>query len=727
MTFTFWTESTAAVVEPRGQQTFQLLVRREGGQLASNVKLTVAVSAEPEGATFKAPRFIQTSGKGIASLPLHAGETVGKFIITVSVGKCCWIGTLFVTAINIPYAPSLNLTAQQEQLLRMLYWDKQRLQVLRTFGGGMSGSAVLQVQATDLHGRNAKQVVKIGPRDAMGEEGKNYLALAAALRENAARVEAYAEFGLAGAIVYADAGESSALEAVKPFTDFYTEREPEEIAQAIFAVLGRGLPKVYAQHEVKPFTLGQLVHKFMPEHLVVSLAGGQGGCGVYRTGETPKLSAKIKKLTSKDIEHIDPRVAKSDLIVLAGFRISKMQDGDLNLEDSAQERYKVKVRYDGAKVAGFTSGDTVDIVARVVTNREERMKFAVGDCLQRFGLKRNRFGYELAGENYPDPLSLLSQVLAQPCDTALGIIHGDLHWDNVMLESPSNWRLIDYGLTGSGPILFDYIKLETYLRLKVLSRDSSITPTQLLEFERALVNNPIGRLADAPPLPPVLAKAADAIRTIRRLARPYLRNDFFDYIHFLFAYALALAKYYPAPEQWETVKTDAAGKKKCENLSREFFYVLAPVLVLGRLIKWNQVAHQRRDKPADFPLSLHFVGHGETLIPKPDMVSLDVGNASVPGVIDHHFKGLSKDSSPRCTAQVVWQQPELVSQHVGLNPVENVTWVTHTGPDFDAVASTYLAWHLACFGFFPPGAAEIGEVFRAGGCRKRISGDCCIS
>jgi len=66
-----------------------------------------------------------------------------------------------------------------------------------------------------------------------------------------------------------------------------------------------------------------------------------------------------------------------------------------------------------------------------------------------------------------------------------------------------------------------------------------------------------------------------------------------------------------------------------------------------------------------------------------------------PGVLDHHFSGAETE----CAASLVVKHPELVLDH--LRPVGRpadavgpVTIVTHTLPDFDALAAVFLSLRL---------------------------------
>lgn len=84
-----------------------------------------------------------------------------------------------------------------------------------------------------------------------------------------------------------------------------------------------------------------------------------------------------------------------------------------------------------------------------------------------------------------------------------------------------------------------------------------------------------------------------------------------------------------------------------------------------------------------------FVNYGEDLLPQPDTIVLDVGMKAVPGVIDHHHP----DAEPECTASLIVKHPHLVLDHIRTPPPQ-LHIITHRLPDFDALASIFLALKL---------------------------------
>jgi len=90
-----------------------------------------------------------------------------------------------------------------------------------------------------------------------------------------------------------------------------------------------------------------------------------------------------------------------------------------------------------------------------------------------------------------------------------------------------------------------------------------------------------------------------------------------------------------------------------------------------------------------------FAGFGARCAPAPGRLVLDVGMAQAPGVLDHHFP----EAESECAASLVVKHPELVLDHLrpggrSADACGPVTIVTHTLPDFDALAAVFLSVRL---------------------------------
>jgi Tfp pilus assembly protein PilF len=126
------------------------------------------------------------------------------------------------------------------------------------------------------------------------------------------------------------------------------------------------------------------------------------------------------------------------------------------------------------------------------------------------------------------------------------VIHGDLHLRNVLVDRDSRPWLIDFGRVREGHTLFDFIKLETYLRLDVLSETAGFTLAEYAQLEEALADaTHYGLWAARLPTDRELLKAFRVIWAIRRLAdclHPQ-RTPAETYVRCLLLYNLAVLKY----------------------------------------------------------------------------------------------------------------------------------------------------------------------------------------
>lgn len=102
-----------------------------------------------------------------------------------------------------------------------------------------------------------------------------------------------------------------------------------------------------------------------------------------------------------------------------------------------------------------------------------------------------------------------------------------------------------------------------------------------------------------------------------------------------------------------------------------------------------------------------FVNYGEDLNPEKEVIALDVGMKTVPGIIDHHHP----EAEAECTASLIIKYPYLVLDHLGPEPPK-VQIITHRFPDFDAISSIFLTLKLIEKGRVDPHLEKIGRYTR---------------
>jgi len=147
----------------------------------------------------------------------------------------------------------------------------------------------------------------------------------------------------------------------------------------------------------------------------------------------------------------------------------------------------------------------------------------------------------------PHPLKIYPGLLSKTLKGRKSRVHGDLHPRNVLVDESGKGWLIDFAKVRERHNLFDFIKLETYIRLMVLGPvQADFSLSDYVQFELALNADTLGRKV-MPPTNPHLLKAYIIFQTIRDIARKYMGSepDFKnEYFPALFLYCLAMLKYY---------------------------------------------------------------------------------------------------------------------------------------------------------------------------------------
>jgi hypothetical protein len=191
--------------------------------------------------------------------------------------------------------------------------------------------------------------------------------------------------------------------------------------------------------------------------------------------------------------------------------------------------------------------------------------------------KLARRGFLGSTKLYPNPLAVYQKYLKETTLPQLrGIIHGDLHWRNILIENgergPSTW-LIDYGRTGLGPIVFDAIQLETDLLINVFpdlasSRGWQFDSQQVLRILAQVARWPNRAVIGTSKLTEkkIETTTSDIIRMIRFQIREFLPTrggdrDWRSYYIGMCLYALGFLRY--LENEGEDAKEKEMTNRRC--------------------------------------------------------------------------------------------------------------------------------------------------------------------
>jgi serine/threonine protein kinase/Tfp pilus assembly protein PilF len=470
-------------------------------------------------------------------------------------------------AIQIEWPSGMSHEPEEDELLRQLYEGKpsrqlypgvadrsiSRVIVKEELLGGFGGARVLVVipgGQNDVH-QQAERVVKLGPRVMLKVERDNYdnfvrehLHTAVASRKR------FAAQGTMAAIEYVFVG-GRLLEPVHDLVKYYQERSAREIAKTLRALYDHLDQYWYRQGRWLKEHTSVEYGPHLPSHISLKL----------RPGSDDWLGPKGKPM-SQNVEDYHPLDVDSILhgqepatpgkqVQIQGFKVVRIKPWAATL---AQGRARIRVEYDRESdiAQQLHIGQPMTVRGQVVATRhgllEAVVRAAFDESNERQVFPDNDQVLASLGRRgpYPNPLKQYPALLDEMLDGPRSIIHGDLHLRNVLVDQDGRPWLIDFGRVREGHTLFDFIKLETYLRLDVLNKMPGFTLAQYTRFEEALADTTrYGLWAAGVPTNHELLKAFRVIRAVRRLTSRFHRQESLaeTYFRCLLLYNLAVLKY----------------------------------------------------------------------------------------------------------------------------------------------------------------------------------------
>ena len=152
---------------------------------------------------------------------------------------------------------------------------------------------------------------------------------------------------------------------------------------------------------------------------------------------------------------------------------------------------------------------------------------------------------------FRDPLKTYPDLLDKTLDGRCSLVHGDLHLRNVLVDGSDRGWLIDFAKVETRHNIFDFIKLEVYIRFMALAKMfGSFSWNEYAQFEATLNAATVGQDSESPTNAD-LNKAYQVIKSIRQIAKIYMgaKHDFKkEYFPALLFYALSRLKYYPSAD-----------------------------------------------------------------------------------------------------------------------------------------------------------------------------------
>lgn len=429
---------------------------------------------------------------------------------------------------------NIVLTQLDEEVLILLFATYKRLVLKAEFGGGFGGGRVLLVRPISTNGADLPTVVKLGPADIIQEEWQAFARYVANKVPKVARVEGEPVFTPDerwGAVRYPLAGDGrfhceslGAFSLKMPATDVsYVLR------QQLFPSLGTLWE---ATNVIPEFFLARSLDAILPVNLVLS----------YRANSP--TAAMLQR-------HQDIKIGQD--VILSNYVVTEVdhQAQELTLDlpaDEDDERpggFRLRVK-DVLDTTHFKAGELLPnlLIGRVEATRNSLLQTLVEDAFdRRIDLSQREINVPDVG-NLPSPVAHLTNTLRKTEDVRVGVVHGDLNLENILVEYDQQSRniyLIDFARARTDWILHDLLRLETSFWLYLVSSEMRRNGRSLADIESML----LALHLDAEPTIDGLEKPLQVLKTVRARARMYLVNhdNWTEYYQGLIVYLLGALKF----------------------------------------------------------------------------------------------------------------------------------------------------------------------------------------
>ena len=447
-------------------------------------------------------------------------------------------------------------TSRDEALLQQVYRGFGQVFIEKEFSGGYSGARVFLVQPADTSGvPTLREITKLGYARALRQERDEYLQHVEKSLQRAARVhwDRYSEQDNWAALSYHYVGDGVLGQTVD-LEEYYRRAELSHSAEQLVSTLGDLLEKDLGWYWYRNSRMLQCFFdaeygQYLIEHLRLKLRPKSSDV-LWLEGQPPVTAARYRSIDVRSIPHEHETIQPGTRLLISGMMVKKIKDNEVKLQDPDGLGIVVRVEFDSGSYlpAGLELESRVGVRGEVVYNRRGRMEQIVIQAFPNLAQTLSNNAIALPGVSHlcPNPLGSYSQVLGRLLQARQSYTHGDFHLHNVLVDEKGNGWLIDFAKVGTRHNLFDFIKLETYLRLMILGSDThSYELDEYVHFERALNEATLGHVATLPQNAR-LQFAYQIIKALRAMARKYMAvgSDFTsEYFPALFLYSLAMMKY----------------------------------------------------------------------------------------------------------------------------------------------------------------------------------------
>lgn len=433
------------------------------------------------------------------------------------------VATGSFTRVDIGTSFEGDLTPDQMFLLRRMFYGYSEVRVEKRLTGGHSSAIVLV--ATPIHAdqrADASVVVKIGPSDAIQDEALRYdrfvrntlPPLTARLEDRPVAPDSLNIAALKYTLLTDIQGQ--AVDLGMMLRDWTGAQVGQWLYEQLYLTFGH---RWWRQSRKYVFEAWKEYEWLLPPALTLQYMEAApadqtpASLVAVKPGRRLKLNevdyGAVVQVSNFIVQKVDQDKGTIWLAIADGTSTPRASEIEITNIDFSQDTY-------------FRGEAVEKIYGRVWRTRHERLLDAVRELGVDFDIKGEMIGVNQ--RRLPNPLYAYPQMLEQPIEGALSIIHGDLHPGNILIGPQHSALLIDFAYTRSGHTLFDWANLEVSLLAEMFANpqpEDWASVRQTFEQLYLVYHNTTLR-EDAPP---VTLAMQQLIGHLRRIVRECLTNS----------------------------------------------------------------------------------------------------------------------------------------------------------------------------------------------------------
>ncbi|MEW5988402.1 MAG: phosphotransferase [Chloroflexota bacterium] len=400
-----------------------------------------------------------------------------------------------------------------ELILQKMFADYEQVFVQRRFGRGYSGGLVYQARAARRPGDSElPSVVKVDHANQIRQEWAAYHAHIHRRLPNVAAIDGepvYLDDDSYGGLRYPLAGDG--VFQVESLANYLLHASPADVRYVLQERLFPSLAQLWQKNTFHdPLPLRQFYDSALPANLFIQ-------------NETPPAGLTPERLTPEWARR--KTLTAGQFVELSGFQVFRLDQTWNRLLLDLPRDWPDGFRLSFSPLLDTNGFERGQAMPRPLTGlvTQTRQGFMDSQARSVIGLEAADRFLHRAGQRWPNPFVLWPELLRGSVGGRVGPIHGDLHLENVLVETAGrNVYLIDFALARQDHILRDLVSLEMSIILRLANErwPADEQPEAIRDFYERL--GCASRQSQPVEPPAELAALFTALVALRQAAGAYL-------------------------------------------------------------------------------------------------------------------------------------------------------------------------------------------------------------